>query len=448
MSRPVDRPAAFPLAPPSPPGASLFVAILVVAALVAGAPSPASAQQGAEAEVRAVMEHPAVQEAFSHIEENDPWTIATLRELTEIPAPPFMEEVRGQRFRELLLESGVDSTWVDPEGNVIGLRRGNGSGTMIFSGHLDTVFPEGTDVTIRESGDTLFAPGIADDTRGLATVLAVLRAMNAADIQTEQDIWFVGTVGEEGTGDLRGVKHLFREGSPDFSAFISIDGLGHSGVTNAGLGSHRYRVTFRGPGGHSWGAFGLGNPIHALGRAVSHFDAEAKRYTDDAARRTSYNVGTVGGGTSVNSIPFEAWMEIDMRSESPEALLEIDAVFQAAMRQGLEEANAVRARGEELTLEVTMIGNRPSGETPEDHPFVQRALAATELMGGVTSLRRSSTDSNTPISLGIPSITIGGGGAGGGAHSLAEFFMNHDGPRGIQRALLILVSQAGMVPVM
>ncbi len=433
----MSRPAAHPATP------------LLAVALLAAATSPAFAQgTGAEAEVRALMDHPAVQAAFSHIEENDPWTIATLRELTEIPAPPFMEEVRGRRFLELIQEAGVDSAWVDEVGNVIGVRRGSGSGVMIFSGHLDTVFPEGTDLTIRESGDTLFAPGIADDTRGLVTVLAVLRAMNAAGIQTENDIWFVGTVGEEGTGDLRGVKHLFREGSPDFNAFISIDGLGHSGVTNAGLGSHRYRVTFGGPGGHSWGAFGLGNPIHALGRAVAAFDAGAKRYTDNAAQRTSYNVGTVGGGTSVNSIPFEAWMEIDMRSESPERLQEIDAVFQEAMRQGLGAANAVRARGEELTLDVTMIGDRPSGEIPDDHPFVARALAATELLGGTPSLRRSSTDSNTPISLGIPSITIGGGGAGGNSHSLSEFFMNHDGPVGIQRALLILVAQAGMVPVM
>ena len=438
----MSRPAARLVTP-------LISALLLACVPLRAAASFAPAQESAaETEVRALMDHPAVQQAFRHIEENDPSTIATLRELTQIPAPPFMEEVRGQRFLELVREAGVDSAWVDEVGNVIGVRRGGGSGRIIFSGHLDTVFPEGTDVTIRESGDTLFAPGIADDTRGLVTVLAVLRAMNAADIQTEQDIWFVGTVGEEGTGDLRGVKHLFREGAPTFDAFISVDGLGHSGVTNAGLGSHRYRVAFKGPGGHSWGAFGLGNPIHALGRAVAAFDAEAKRYTDNAEQRTSYNVGTVGGGTSVNSIPFEAWMEIDMRSESPQALLEIDAVFQAAMRQGLEEANAARARGDELTLEITMIGNRPSGEIPEDHPFIQRALAATELMGGVTSLRRSSTDSNTPISLGIPSITIGGGGAGGNSHSLAEFFMNHNGPVGIQRALLILVSQAGMLPVM
>ena len=315
--------------------ASCAVLLSCAAVLLAASPPRIRAQAaGAWDEVRTLMEHATIQEAFRHIEENDAWTIATLRELTEIPAPPFMEEVRGRRFLELLQASRVDSAWVDEMGNVIGLRRGGGSGTMIVSGHLDTVFPEGTDVRIRESGDTLFAPGIADDSRGLVAVLAVLRAMNAAGIQTERDIWFVGTVGEEGTGDLRGVKHLFREGSPDFDAFISIDGLGHSGVTNAGLGSHRYRVSFKGPGGHSWGAFGLGNPIHALGRAVAAFDAAAKRYTDNAAPRTSYNVGTVGGGTSVNSIPFEAWMEIDMRSESPEALLEIDALFQAAMREG------------------------------------------------------------------------------------------------------------------
>ena len=429
--------------------ASCAVLLSCAAVLLAASPPRIRAQAaGAWDEVRTLMGHATIQEAFRHIEENDAWTIATLRELTEIPAPPFMEEVRGRRFLELLQASRVDSAWVDEVGNVIGLRRGGGSGTMIVSGHLDTVFPEGTDVRIRESGDTLFAPGIADDSRGLVAVLAVLRAMNAAGIQTERDIWFVGTVGEEGTGDLRGVKHLFREGSPDFDAFISIDGLGHSGVTNAGLGSHRYRVSFKGPGGHSWGAFGLGNPIHALGRAVAAFDAAAKRYTDNAAPRTSYNVGTVGGGTSVNSIPFEAWMEIDMRSESPEALLEIDALFQAAMRKGIEEANEARARGEELTLEITMIGNRPSGEIPDDHPFIQRALAATELLGGTASLRRSSTDSNTPIALDIPAITIGGGGAGGNAHSLAEFFMNQDGPLGIQRALLILVSGAGLVPLM
>jgi len=398
-------------------------------------------------EVQALLEDPRVQAAFRFLEERDEETMADLRTLTEIPAPPFMEEERGLHFMKRLLEIGVDSAWADGEGNVIGLRRGMGEGVLVVSAHLDTVFPEGTDVRIRQVGDTLFAPGIGDDTRGLAAVLGILRAMNDGGLRTRQDVWFVGTVGEEGLGDLRGVKYLFREGGPRIDAFISIDGLGRSGITNAGLGSYRYRVAFHGPGGHSWGAFGLGNPVHALGRAVSRFDEAAAAYTANLGmgRRTSYNVGRIGGGTSVNSIAFEAWMEVDMRSESPEALDEIDALFRAAMQAGVDEANAVRARGEELRLEVEKIGDRPSGEIPETDLFVQRAIAATELTGGLATLGRSSTDSNIPIALGVPSITIGGGGTGAGAHALEEYFINREGPQGIQRALLIVLAQAGLV---
>ncbi len=418
------------------------------------APQPLEAQDTPTAspeirsEVQAIFEHPRVRDAFRYLEETDDVTMSDLRELTQIPAPPFMEEERGRRFAERLTEIGVDSVWTDEEGNVIGLRRGRGAGTMVISGHLDTVFPEGTDVTIRQRGDTLYAPGIADDTRGLVTVLAILRAMNAAGIETEMDGWFVGTVGEEGLGDLRGMKHLFREGGPQIDAFISVDGLGREGITNAGLGSYRYRATFRGPGGHSWGAFGLANPMHALGRAIARFDADAKAFTDGADRRTSYNVGRMGGGTSVNSIPFEAWIEVDMRSESPSALDGIDAVFRAAMQAGLDEENAERDDGDALELELDRIGLRPSGEIAEDDAFVQRAVAATTLTGGTPRLGRSSTDSNIPIALGVPSITIGGGGAGGAAHSLGEYYINRDGPAGIQRAMLILLAQAGLSPVM
>jgi tripeptide aminopeptidase len=397
-----------------------------------------------DAEIATLVSHPAVQRALESIEAQDAATMSDLRELTQIPAPPFMETLRGERFREMLEEAGIDSTWVDEEGNVIGLRRGTGNGEVVaFTGHLDTVFPEETDLTIQERGDTLFAPGIADDTRGLAAVLATLRAMNQAEITTEADILFVGTVGEEGLGDLRGVKHLFREGGPRIDAFISIDGTGHSGITHQALGSHRYRVTIHGPGGHSWGAFGLANPQHALGRAIAHFDVAADAITR-AGPRTSYNVGRIGGGTSVNSIPFEAWMEVDMRSESPESLDRIDGAFRRAMERAVEEANATRRRGEELTLELDMIGNRPSGEIPESDPFVQRAIAVSRHLDIEPSLGRSSTDSNIPISMGIPAITIGGGGAGGAAHSLDEWFVNQDGPLGIQRAMLILLSQAGI----
>ncbi len=420
-------------------------AVAVLAAMSAGARG-ATAQQASDyaAEIARLAEHPAVAEALRIIEEQDAATMRDLRTLTQIPAPPFMETERGLAFRDMLVEAGVDSTWIDEEGNVLGLRRGTGGGEVIaITGHLDTVFPEGTDVSIRERGDTLYAPGIADDTRGLATLLAILRAMNQADVRTSADILFVGTVGEEGLGDLRGVKHLFREGGPRIDAFISIDGTGHAGITHQALGSHRYRVTMRGPGGHSWGAFGLANPQHALGRAIAHFDVAADAVTRSGPR-TSYNVGRIGGGTSVNSIPFEGWMEVDMRSESPESLRRIDEVFQRAMHRALDEANATRREGEPLTLELDMIGNRPSGEIAVDDPFVQRAIAATRHVGAEPGLGRSSTDSNIPISMGIPSITIGGGGVGGEAHSPGEWFINREGHLGVQRALLILVAQAGL----
>jgi len=423
------------------------VLLLTATALLvsAAAPCPTTAQSDYDAQIRELMNHPAVQRALDHIEETDAETMADLRTLTEIPAPPFQEEERGQAFLEMLREIGVDSAWVDEVGNVIGLRRGTGSGEVLaLAGHLDTVFPAETDVTIRESGDTLFAPGIADDTRGLATVLAVLRAMNAADVRTEADILFIGNVGEEGLGDLRGMKHLFREGGPRIDAFVSVDGTGSSGITHMGLGSHRYRVTFLGPGGHSWGAFGLANPMHALGRAIRYFQDGADPYTRTAPYRTSYNVGRIGGGTSVNSVPFEAWMEIDMRSEGVETLEGVDAILQGAIQHALAEENDLRTRGEPLTVDVEQVGDRPSGEIAEDHPFVQQAAAVTRAMGLEPRFGRSSTDSNIPISMGIPAITTGGGGQGFGAHSLDEWFRNEDGHIGVQRVLLIALAQVGV----
>lgn len=422
--------------------------LLALAALLLGSSvGSAHAQTGGDydAQIRQLMNHPAVQAALEHIEETDAQTMADLRELTQIPAPPFMEEERGQAFLAKLREIGVDSAWVDEVGNVIGLRRGTGDGEVLaLAGHLDTVFPPETDVTIRESGDTLFAPGIADDTRGLATVLAILRAMNEANVRTEGDVLFIGNVGEEGLGDLRGMKHLFREGGPRIDAFISVDGTGASGITHMGLGSHRYRMTFEGPGGHSWGAFGLANPAHAMGRAIRYFQDGADAFVRTVPQRTSYNVGRVGGGTSVNSVPFESWMEIDMRSHGVETLNAIDDILQGAVQRAVAEENEIRTRGDAMTVTVDMIGDRPSGEIAEDHPFVQQAAAVTRVLGMEPSFGRSSTDANIPISMGIPGITIGGGGQGFGAHSLDEWFRNVDGPVGVQRALLIVLAQVGV----
>ena len=426
------------------------LALLALPGLLLIAPTLVSAQTAsadATAQIEQLLADARVQDALRLIEEGDEVTMATHVELTQIPAPPFMEEVRGARVLEMMLELGVDSAWVDEEGNVLGLRKGTGSGPVLaLTGHLDTVFPEGTDVRVQQRGDTLYAPGISDDTRGLAAILAVLRTMNQAEIRTAGDILFVATVGEEGLGDLRGVKYLFRDGGPRIDAFISVDGTGQDGITHQGLGSYRYRITFEGPGGHSWGAFGLANPAHALGRAVQLFDVAAAELTAEGPR-TSYNIGRIGGGTSVNSIPFESWMEVDMRSESPESLDIVDAALINAVNRAVEQENAERRRGDEVTVTIDRIGTRPSGSGDEGDPLVQRAIAATTALDRLPSLGRSSTDSNIPISLGIPAITIGGGGGGGAAHSLDEWYLNVNGPVGIKRIMLISLAQVGMAPV-
>lgn len=421
-------------------------ALLILVAWLA-APSMAEAQgisDQAREEIAELMDATPVSEALALVESLDPWSLELTIELTEIPAPPFMEEERGRHFAQLLSEFGADSVWTDEVGNVIGLRRGrSGERTIVLGGHLDTVFPEGTDVTVRQRGDTLFAPGIGDDTRGLAVVLTVLKAMEDSGVETEDDLLFIGTVGEEGLGDLRGMKHLFREGADPIDAWIEVDGGGIGRVVSMGLGSVRYRVAVQGPGGHSWGAFGLANPAHAMARGIRYFQDAADTLTRSGPR-TSYNVGRMGGGTSINAIPFETWIEVDMRSESPASLTIIESAFLAAMERGVVEENGLRRDGPELTLVADKIGDRPSGEMEDDHPLVQRAVATSLAFGGIPSLARSSTNSNIPIALGVPAVTIGRGGRGGAAHAPEEWWMNVDGYRAIQRALLLTVSEAGL----
>lgn len=393
-------------------------------------------------EIEQLSKKELIKSAFQYIEQIDSKTTEDLIMLTEIPAPPFKEERRAEKYKEMLREAGADSVWIDEVGNVLGLRKGSeGEKTVALNGHLDTVFPEETDVTVKMRGDTLYAPGIGDDTRGLMVALTVLRAMEHENIQTRDDVIFVGTVGEEGLGDLRGVKHLFSESGPGIDSWIAVDGGSIGRIVNQALGSHRYRVTFEGPGGHSWGSFGLANPAHALGRAMHYFSLEADKFTSDGPR-TSYNVGRINGGTSVNSIPFETWMEVDMRSVSNESLEQIDEIFQEAMLKALDKENEMRRRGPELTVDIEMIGDRPSGEIESSNPLVQRAMATAQYFGSDPSLTRSSTDSNIPISLDIPAVTIGRGGAGGNGHSLNEWWLNKDGHLAIQRALLLVVSEA------
>ncbi len=396
------------------------------------------------AQVNTLAANPTVARAFEIIEALDGWSLERTIELTEIPAPPFMEQERAQRYAEMLTELGADSVWIDAEGNAIGLRRGVvGERTIAISGHMDTVFPEGTDVTVRQVGDTLFAPGVGDDTRGIVVVLTVLRAMEEAGIETDDDVLFIGTVGEEGLGDLRGMKYLFREGADPIDAWLEVDGGGLERIVSRGLGSVRYRVTVEGPGGHSWGAFGLANPAHALARGVRYFQDVADTLTRSGPR-TSYNVGRLGGGTSVNAIPFEAWLEVDMRSENPESLSRIEAAFVDAMQRAVVEENDLRRDGEALTVNLDKVGDRPSGEMADAHPLVQRALATSAALGTEASLGRASTNSNVPIALGVPAVTIGRGGIGGNGHAPDEYWVNRDAYLAIQRALLLTVAEAGL----
>ena len=385
-----------------------------------------------------------IKRAFEAIDALEQYTTTQHIELTEIPAPPFMEEVRATAFADRLRATGVDSVWIDAVGNVMGFIKGaEGSKTVALNAHLDTVFPEGTDVTVKKQNDTLYAPGIGDDTRGLAMLLTVSKVLQEQSLNPSSNVLIVATVGEEGLGDLRGVKELFSERGPGIDSWIAIDGGAIGRVNNKALGSYRYKVTFDGPGGHSWGAFGLANPHHALGSAMHHFVKAADAYTKTGPR-TSYNVGVVEGGTSINSVPFSSSMLIDIRSVEPYLLDEMEQLLNQAVQQGLNEQNEIRRRGEALTVKVEKIGNRPSGELDSSLPLIQRAMAATSYFGAEPELTRGSTDSNIPISLGIPAITIGRGGSGGNAHSLDEWWVNSDGQKAIQLAFLILLSEAGM----
>ncbi len=418
-------------------GASRRAAAGLGAAFVLSA-CAVGAQQGA-----VPMSRPEMRRALDAIREFNEWTLRQQIELTEIEAPPFKEARRAEEFKRRLEALGLRNVRIDTEGNVIGERPGTGTGpTVMISGHLDTVFPEGTDVKVTRTGTRLSAPGIGDDGRGLAVVLAVARAFRDANVQTPGTILFVGTVGEEGAGNLRGVRHLFEKGTGSgIDYFISIDGTGY-GVTNAGVGSHRYRVTYKGPGGHSYGAFGMPNPIHALGRAMSVIgDIQVP-----AQPKTTFNVGVISGGTSVNSISAEGIMDVDLRSESQVALDSLDRRFRRAVDAALQAENARWPQSRtRLTVQIDTIGIRPAGSQPDSAPIVRTAVFAGRALGLTPETGASSTDANIPISLGVAAITMDGGGRGSGAHSLDEWYDDTaTGYLGPQWAALVVAMLAGL----
>lgn len=398
-----------------------------------------------ETSLRALADVEGVRALVDHLRGNDEATLATQIELTEIPAPPFGERARAERVAELLAEAGLEDVAVDTTGNATASRAGSTTqAPLLVTAHLDTVFPAETDVTVQRDGSLLQGPGISDDGRGLAALVALARALGSSDARTVLPLRFVATVGEEGIGDLRGVKGLFGGNSVTdgdaaasaraaASAFISLDGAGLERIVSRGLGSRRFRMAIRGPGGHSWVDWGTANPAHALvelGSRLTGLDLPSHP-------KTTLTVARLGGGKSINAIPQESWLEIDCRSADRDLLADLVARVESTV-----EAEAAAHSDLDYGLEV--IGDRPSGATDDGHPLVQAALAATRLLGEEPQLALSSTDSNVPMAFGIPAITLGCGGEAGKAHTTDEWYRNTKGPDGIVRALYVILSVAGL----
>ena len=394
--------------------------------------------------IKALLERRSVRESFSFIDSSSERFNAELIRICEIPAPPFKEQQRAVYLASRFVELGLSDVHTDSEGNVIGFFRGNSASPLIvLSAHLDTVFPEGTDVHVKRESGRMMAPGIADNCSGLAALVALIQALNAGGVKPVGTLAFVASVGEEGEGDLRGVRHLFNEGrlAGRVDAFVSFDGPGTDFITHQALGSRRYRVRLEGPGGHSWADFGVVNPVHALGRAA----ALLAEYRAPIEPRTTYNIGRIVGGESVNVIPQHAEMDVDLRSVSASELTRLEDFLLKAVHKSIAEENSLRAAsGLGLRLEVSLIGNRPSGETPAISNLVRTAIAASRAFGIEAVLNRASTDANIPISLGIPSITIGTGGAFGDSHRLSEWYSPEGRDVGHKRALVIALAMTGV----
>lgn len=385
--------------------------------------------------------HAGIKQAVDFLRADDERTLKDQIELTEIPAPPFKEMVRAQEYQKRLKALGLTDARIDAEGNVIAVRKGNGKGpVLVLSAHLDTVFPEGTDVKVKVKGNRYEAPGIYDDGRGLASLLSVLRALNQTGLKTVGDIVFVGTVGEEELGDLRGVKALFGDNKA-IDGFISLDGLDIGRIVNQATGSRRFRIIYTGPGGHSFSAFGLPSATHALGRAIAKISEV--RTVDQP--KTTFTVGTLKGGTSVNAIAAEAELGLDMRSNSAVELKKLEDQIMALAREAADDENKRWDKKDVIKVEFKLVGDRPAGAGQLDSPTVQAARRAVATVGGeVKAVTASSTDSNLPISLGIPAVTLGSGGVGGGSHGPGEWFSPINAWLGPQSTLLTVLSLVGV----
>jgi tripeptide aminopeptidase len=367
--------------------------------------------------------------------------------ITEIPAPPFHENVRAAYMKKLFAATGL-RVEMDDTGNVIGEWPGTTSDIVMLTAHMDTVFPPNTDVRVKRENGRLLAPGISDNGTGLAALIALSKAFHEAKIKTNKTILFVADVGEEGEGNLRGMRALAEAYKKRLKYVLALDGSAVEYVTNAALASRRVEITITGPGGHSWSDFGAPNPIHAMGRGIARF--VTARVPESP--RTSFNIGEISGGTSVNSIPSSSTMKVDLRSESEVELAAVEMQLRDAVKAGIdEEMTASRGRGMAgstnlLNLKINVLGVRPAGELPETSPLLAALLAADVQLGNRSRRERSSTDANIPLSMGIPAISIGAGGRSGGAHTLDEWYDPAGRELGLQRVALTVLSLAVLEP--
>jgi tripeptide aminopeptidase len=400
----------------------------------------------AQTTIRQIMDSPAFKAAVATLTAEHDRMVQDIITLTEIESSPFNENVRAKAWMEMARAHGLTNLEMDEEGNITGMRRGAGNGKLVcIAAHLDTVFPGGTNVKVRREGTKLFAPGVGDDTRSLSVILAWLRALDAAGITTRDDILFVADVGEEGLGDLRGMRHLFQKGpyKDRISAFITVDSPDMDRIVTGGVGSKRYRVTFNGPGGHSYGAFGLVNPMFAMADAVSRLG----RVPVPAKPKTTFSASVTGGGTSINAIPNSVWTDFDLRSESPAELDRLEQRFLEIVGEAVKAENEARStHNGPVVADIVKIGDRPAGSTSEGHELVRFAQAAITAQGFETRFEYSSTDANIPMSMGIPAIKIGSGGYGGRAHSLEEWIDVETGAslRGMAAGLATVLALAGV----
>jgi tripeptide aminopeptidase len=379
--------------------------------------------------------------AMLWIERNGDWLTEQQIRLTEIPAPELCESRRAETVKVLFGSCGF-KTSIDSAGNVVAERAGSDKhGVVLFAAHIDTVFPEGTDVRVVREGRRLVGPGISDNGAGLAALVGLAHAFSESRLQTAKTIVLAGDVGEEGEGNLRGIRRLVETYRERLSAVIAVDGPSTDYITTQAVASRRFEIRISGPGGHSWSNFGAPNPITAIARGIVRFSA----LRVPADPRSSYNFGIIEGGSAVNSIPTRAWTKVDLRSEDEAELRRMESALRDAMETGLRDELASTARAADaLTLNIRSLGARPAGRLPSDSPLLATIRNIDRFLGNRSRMERSSTDANLPLSLGIPAVALGGGGSGGGAHTLDEWYDPAGRELGLKRLFLIAVALAGL----